>query len=203
MEPKTGNTQDGGPGARRSLKEKLIPGALVLLAVGLVVGIPGLNSKPPVAPSQSPGRREAMVDFTFPTLDGPSWTLSRHRGRVVLLNFWATWCPPCQAETPALVRVAAEYRAQGLDVVGVAMDQDSMNTVPAFVADYHIPYPILLPKPFSPLTAVVQSVPTTFLIDRRGRVAQAYVGEVDEGSLRRELERLLQEPGPKAESKDR
>ena len=200
MQSKT-KTSDRPPVPKRSLWERLLPLALVLLAVGLVFGIPGLNSKPPVAPSQSPSRRAAMADFTFPTLDGPSWTLSQHRGRVVLLNFWATWCPPCQAETPALVRVASEYRAQGLDVVGVAMDQDSMNTVPAFVAEYHVPYPILLPRPFSPLTAVVQSVPTTFLIDRRGRVAQAYVGEVDEGSLRRELERLLQEPGPKAEAK--
>ena len=168
---------------------------LALIAVPMLCcAAPGLHRAPPTTSLRPAHQREMMADLTLPALTGPAWTLSQHRGRVVLLNFWATWCPPCQAETPALVRIAHDYRAAGLDVAGVSLDQDSMNTVPAFVADYHIPYPILLPKPFSPLTAVVQSVPTTFLIDRRGRIAQAYVGAVEEGSLRRELERLLREP---------
>lgn len=195
MEPKAKKTHDGLPTRRRSLKETMTPFALALLAVGLVVGIPGLKPKPAMAPLQPPGQRKAMADFTFPTLDGPTWTLSRHRGRVVLLNFWATWCPPCQAETPGLVRIAGDYQAKGLDVVGVAMDQDSVNTVPSFVAAYHVPYPILLPRPFSSAAEGVQALPTTFLIDRRGRVANITVGALDEASFRRALERLLQEPG--------
>ncbi len=70
-----------------------------------------------------------------------------------------------------------------------------MNTVPSFVAAYHVPYPILLPKPFSPTTEVVQALPTTFLIARQGRIANTTVGALDEASFRRELERLLREPG--------
>lgn len=195
MKSKVEETQDRPPVPRRSLKGKMTSFALVLLAVGLVVGIPGLKPKPAPAPLQPPGQRKAMADFTFPTLDGPPWTLSRHRGRVVLLNFWATWCPPCQTETPALVRIARDYGAKGLDVAGVAMDQGGLSNVQSFVAAYHVPYPILLPRPFSPVTGVVRAFPTTFLIDRQGRVANTTVGALDEASFRRELERLLQEPG--------
>ena len=143
-----------------------------------------------------------MPDFTFQTLDGKSWTLSEHRGHVVLLNFWATWCPPCQSETPSLVKIASVDQARGLDVAGVSMDQtdqNSLSNIRAFVSAYHVPYPVLLPKGFPPITDVVQAFPTTFLIDRQGRVAQTHVGALDEASLGRELERLLKEPTPSKE----
>lgn len=183
------------PASPRPLKRRLTLLVLVLTAAGLVFGVPGLRRSAPTAPLRPADRRAPMADLTLPALTGPEWTLSRHWGRVVLLNFWATWCPPCQAETPALVRLADDYRAAGLDVAGVSLDQDSANSVPPFVAAYHIPYPILLARPFSPLTDAVQSVPTTFLIDRQGRVATVTVGVINEPSFRRELERLLREPG--------
>ena len=187
-------TPDGPLARKRSLREKGMPLVLALVAVGLVVGVPGLYRTSPTAPLRPVERWEVMSDLTLPTLAGPPWTLSQHRGRVVLLNFWATWCPPCQEETPALVRIAGDYQAQGLDVVGVAMDQGGLNNVRSFVTAYHVPYPILLPKPFSPAAEVIQALPTTFLIDRRGRVANTTVGALDEASFRRELERLLREP---------
>ena len=182
------------PAPPRPLKRSLTLLVLALTAAGLVFGIPGLHRPPPTAPLRPANQRGMMADLTLPTLDGPAWSLSRHRGRVVLLNFWATWCPPCQEETPALVRIAGDYRAAGLDVAGVSLDQDSAGSVPPFVAEYHIPYPVLLARPFTPLSDAVQSVPTTFLIDRQGRIANITVGAIDEASFRRELERLLREP---------
>ena len=181
------------PTPPRPLKRRLTLLVLALTAAGLVFGIPGPRRAPPTAPLRPAHQRERMGDLTLPALTGPAWTLSRHRGHVVLLNFWATWCPPCQAETPTLVRIARDYRAAGLDVAGVSLDQDSANSVPPFVAAYHIPYPVLLARPFTPLTDAVQSVPTTFLIDRQGRVANVTVGALDDSSFRRELERLLRE----------
>ena len=193
MQPKT-ETRAKPIVPKRPLRQRLTPLVLALAAAGLVFGIPGLRRAPPTAPLRPAEQREMIGDLTLPALTGPAWTLSRHRGRVVVLNFWATWCPPCQEETPALVRIAHDYRAAGLDVAGVSLDQDSANSVPPFVASYHIPYPVLLARPFSPLADTVQSVPTTLLIDRQGRIANVTVGAIDEASFRSELERLLREP---------
>ena len=170
---------------------------LGLFAAALLVGIRDPDSAP-LAPSLPVSQRKLMPDFTFRTLDGKPWTLSQHRGHVVLLNFWATWCPPCQAETPSLVKIAHEDQVRGLDVAGVAMDQnpDRLSSIRSFAAAYHVAYPILLPKPFSPVTSVIQSYPTTYLIDRQGRVANAFTGALDETALKSELERLLNEPAP-------
>jgi len=181
------------PGRPREIRQKLTFPALALLAAALTVGVPGLRRPPPTAPLKPAAERRMMADLALPALSGPPWTLSRHRGRVVLLNYWATWCPPCRAETPALVRIARDYRAAGLDVVGVSVDQDAMNSVPPFVAEYRVPYPVLLSGPPAP-GGPVQALPTTFLIDRQGRVADVTVGACDEPSLRRALERLLREP---------
>ena len=174
---------------------------LGVVGIGLIISAYPRDQSVPLPPGVPTSRRKPMSDFRLPTLDGQHWTLSQHRGHVVLLNFWATWCPPCQAETPSLVKIAREYQGQGLDVAGVAMDSDSRSTaksqVQAFVSSYHVPYPVLLPSAFSPLTSWVQAYPTTLLIDRQGRVADASVGALDEGSARRELERLLKEPSGK------
>jgi len=180
----------------RPVKNKLATVVLGLFALALLVSIHDPDSAP-LTPALPVSQRKPMPDFTFQTLDGGSWTLSQHRGRVVLLNFWATWCPPCQAETPSLVKIADEGQSRGLDVAGVAMDQenkDSLNNIRSFTAVYHVPYPVLLPKAFSPVTSVIQSYPTTYLIDRQGRIANAFTGALDEASLKLELERLLNEP---------
>ena len=190
------SVQDNRPPRPRWAKDKLMTVILGLIAAALIVGVRSPDTTP-MTPALPISQRKPMPDFTFQTLDGKPWTLSAHRGHVVLLNFWATWCPPCQAETPSLVQIASVDQARGLDVAGVSMDQRDQNglsNIGSFVSAYHIPYPILLPKGFSPVTDVVQAYPTTYLIDRQGRVAIAYTGALDEGTFRPELERLLNEP---------
>ena len=174
-------------------KTWLMPLTLGLVAVALAVGIPHSDAPVPLSPEQPMLRRKPMADFSFPTVGGPPWRLSAHRDHVVLLNFWAAWCPPCQSETPFLVNLSKEFRAEGLDVAGVSMDHDGLNSVQPFMAEYHVSYPILRPQPFSPLTSLVQALPTTFLIDRRGHIANVTVGALDEVSCRAEVQRLLQE----------
>jgi len=174
--------------------------AAVLLgavAIALVTGIRVPTPSPPLSPELPADRRKLMPGFTLPALDGQPWSLSQHRGHVVLLNFWATWCPPCQAETPGLVKIARDYQTRGLDVAGIAMDAGNPATVQsnvrAFVSAYRVPYPILSAPAFSPLTGWVQAYPTTLLIDRQGRTANAVAGRLDETSTRKEVERLLSE----------
>ena len=170
---------------------KNIVAVLVLVAAAVILGRP--QSSGPLPDLLPLGQREAMADFTMPTLTNQLWRLSEHRGHVVLLNFWATWCPPCQEETPGLVRVAAASKARGLDMAVISMDNTEVAKVRGFVSKYAIPYPVLLPAPLSPLTYTVQAYPTTYLIDRKGRVAGTYVGTLDEAELQRQVTRLLAE----------
>ena len=172
----------------------------VLLAVGalgLVAIIPDTDAVIPVAQAQPVSHRRPMPAFTFPTLAGKTWSLANARGHVVLLNFWATWCPPCQAETPSLVKISNDYRKRGLEVVGISMDNSNLTNVRAFVQHYHMPYPVLLPTVGSPVTAPVQAFPTSILIDRDGKIAQAVEGELDDSSARKVINALLAEHGNK------
>jgi cytochrome c biogenesis protein CcmG/thiol:disulfide interchange protein DsbE len=135
--------------------------------------------------------RKPMPDFTLADLDGTKWTMASHRGNVVLVNFWASWCNPCRRETPALVSVANAYKDKGLDVAGISMDEAGSAAARPFVEEYHIPYPVLLPTSDFKLADAVDGLPTTLLIDRQGRMAKAYVGAVNEQTLRGDIEQLL------------
>jgi cytochrome c biogenesis protein CcmG, thiol:disulfide interchange protein DsbE len=133
-----------------------------------------------------------MDAFTLPAIDGPEWSSREHRGQVVLLNFWATWCPPCRAETPSLVKVHNELNGRGFSVVGVSLDDDPAAVVPAFVREYRVSYPVLKPEGF-PLAGRIETLPTSLLIDRHGRIARTYTGMISESILRRDVEALLSE----------
>jgi cytochrome c biogenesis protein CcmG, thiol:disulfide interchange protein DsbE len=139
------------------------------------------------------GKRRSMPQVEMPDLAGRPWRLSDRRGKVVLVNFWASWCGPCRAETPGLVRLADEYRGRGFELAGVAMD-DEPAPVRKFAASYRISYPVLLPQADSPFFSAIQALPTSFLIDKSGRVAATYSGAVGEGELRADVDRLLAEP---------
>ena len=110
----------------------------------------------------------------------------------MLVNLWATWCPPCREETPLLVRLSKDYKAKGLEVVGVSLDQGGKGVIEEFVAEYEVPYPILLPVPGSAITRI-EPIPTTLLVDRQGRLAKKYVGAVPESIIKKDVESLLAE----------
>ena len=115
-------------------------------------------------------RGQIAPDFTLQTLDGKNMKLSDFRGKAVLLNFWATWCGPCKIEMPWFVQLQQQYGPEGLQIVGVAMDDSSSEDIAKFVKEMGINYPILLGK-----ESVGQSyggvgvLPTTFFIDRDGK----------------------------------
>lgn len=145
---------------------------------------------------QQPDKRRPMPRFSYPTLDGGTWSLEEQRGKIVLINFWATWCGPCREETPHLVRVYSRYRDQGVEIAGVSMDEDPEEVAPSFIRQYGVNYPILVPPIESPLTTAIQSIPTTFLVDAQGRIARTWVGAVSEQTLSSAIQHLLAEkPG--------
>lgn len=166
------------------------------LGVLVVIGVLFLGFAPEsvwhgggVAPASE---RKTTADFTLPDIDGKRWGLAEQRGRVVLVNYWATWCPPCREETPGLVRLANEYRGRGVVVGGISLDED-LAAVREFVAEYHISYPILLPSNTANLATTIESIPVSLLYDRQGRLAKRYDGAVSEATFKRDVEQLLAE----------
>ncbi len=151
---------------------------LTFLALALLVGS-GLAAAPAAGPYQSP-------DFTLNDLaTGQPITLSHLRGKVVLLDFWATWCPPCRAEIPHLVQMDKDLRKQGLRIVGLSVDQNGPALVKRFMQDFKISYYVMLANP-AVVRAYggVQGIPTTFLLGRNGEPLGHWVGYTDEQVFR-------------------
>ena len=136
--------------------------------------------------------RKAAAAFTLKDLNGASWNFSDQHGKVVVVNYWATWCPPCRIETPGLVSFADEYKARGVETVGVTVDED-LSIVPPFVEKYKIKYPILTAGVDPNVSGGEMALPTTFLYDKNGRLAKKYTGIVLESTLKSDADALLAE----------
>lgn len=139
---------------------------------------------------------EPAPGFSLRSLAGERVSLARLEGRVVLVNFWATWCPPCRLEMPGFQAVYDDYRSQGFTVVGISMDQGGQALVQSFVRDNGIGYPVAMADGDVELRyGGVDALPQSFLIDRRGRVRRVVSGVFSEGTLRKAVEGLLAEEG--------
>jgi cytochrome c biogenesis protein CcmG, thiol:disulfide interchange protein DsbE len=166
---------------------KVAVGVLAIAAILFIFRSPHQEDGGAIRPV---GQRLPMPDFTMPDLEGGKWHLSEHKGRVVLVNFWATWCPPCLEELPGLMRLA---KSRGeLDIAGIAMDHGE-QTIRQFVKAARMNYPVLLPPASSPLTETIEGLPTTFLVDKQGKVARHYVGAFSERTMRADIDRVLAE----------
>ncbi|MFO7584258.1 MAG: TlpA disulfide reductase family protein [Anaerolineales bacterium] len=135
-------------------------------------------------------------DFSLDNLDGESVRLDDLRGSVVLINVWATWCPPCRAEMPAMQRVYEDYQAQGFEILAVnATTQDTFANLGPFVEEYRLTFPILLDVAGEVTRAYrVMSLPTSFFVGRDGVIREVVVGgPMDEALLRTRIEDLLKE----------
>lgn len=131
------------------------------------------------AGSGSSSRFEAP-DFTLPDLRGQSHTLSAYRGKVVFLNLWATWCPPCRDEMPSMEKLHRRFADQGLVMLAVSQDEGPRAGVESFVRGLGLSFPILLdPEGRLPGRYGVTGYPETFLIDRNGRIVEHIVGPED------------------------
>ena len=125
------------------------------------------------APETAPA---AAANFTLPRVDGGTVNLTDHQGKVVLLDFWATWCPPCRAAMPHLAKLQEEYRADGLVVLGMNMDKNRED-LDQFLANQTVTYPMLQVDDATRLAyGGVASIPQTFLIDRTGKVRHKFLG---------------------------
>jgi peroxiredoxin len=141
---------------------------------------------------QPAGERKAAPQFALKDSSGNTISLTDYRGKVVLLDFWATWCTGCKMEIPWFSEFQKAYRARGFAVVGISMDESGWSVVKPFLTETHVPYPILLGDDPIAQRFGIQSLPDTFLIDRRGKVAAAYrAGLVDKSNIDANIKALL------------
>ena len=122
---------------------------------------------------------DAAPDFTLPALEGPRISLRDYRSRVVVLNFWATWCPPCVEETPSLKRFAEEMQSDGVEVIGVSVDEDGA-ALRKFVTEAQLSFPIARdPERTVAARYGTFKFPETYIVDSEGRIAEKLIGPID------------------------
>ena len=137
----------------------------------------------------------AAPDFTLKDISGRNISLFDYKGKVVLLEFWATWCTPCKASVPALVALNRKYEQKGFIVLGVSIDTDSdaSEKLRQFSASHNITYPVLLANEVTPKLYNVISIPTSFLIGKDGKIVDIYRGysEAFTKKVSAQIEQLL------------
>lgn len=165
---------------------------------------PDTSAKDKPAPSlppmpETPKAGSAAPDFTLHDLKGKGVQLSSFKGKAVIVDFWATWCEPCKIEMPWLVDLQKKYGSQGLQIIGVAMDDADEQTIGAFAHKMGVNYPVLKgTEAVADLYGGLDSLPATFFLDRSGKIVDVAVGltsqSVLEDSIKRSLEQTQASP---------
>lgn len=136
--------------------------------------------------------RKRAPEFELEAVGGETLRLSDYAGKVVLIDFWATWCTPCKASVPWLNELQQKYGPRGFTVLGISMDQAGWGVVKPFITDMRIQYPVALgTKRVAYLYGDVENLPLSFLIDRDGRVAAIHEGPPNRKKFEKAIEALL------------
>jgi peroxiredoxin len=175
--------------------------ALFVIVLCAVVALEsGCNSKNGSGGSAA-SKAEAKLapDFTLPDLSDKPLTLSSLRGKVVLLDFWATWCTPCREEIPEFVKLQDKYRDHGLQVIGISMD-DGPEPVRDFYKKFQMNYPVVMGDAKTGAAyGGVLGLPIAFVIDQNGKILSRHIGATDVSVLEKEIVPLLPKSGSAGE----
>jgi len=163
-------------------------------AILLTILLAGCASETRVEAAVKPeAKRKPAADFALKDLNGSTVKLSDYRGKVVLLNFWATWCGPCKLEIPWFIEFEQNYKDRGFAVLGVAMDDEGWEVVKPYLAARKINYRVVVGNDgVAQQFGGVDSLPTTFIIDRDGRIASTHVGLAGRRDYENEIKQLLE-----------
>lgn len=139
--------------------------------------------------------RKPAPDFALKDVNGQTVKLSEYRGKVVLLNFWATWCAPCKVEIPWFMGFETQYKNRDFAVLGVSLDDDGWDSLKPYLTEHKMNYRVVLGNDdVSKAYGDVDSLPTTFIIDRRGNIADMHMGLVGKKVYEDEINQLLRAP---------
>ncbi len=177
-------------------KSKVLLG--VILGIVVVVGLFFVNrywiTPATTTTAKSSGEFPKAPDFSLASLSGQNINLADYRGKVVLLDFWATWCGPCRIEIPGFVQLQNKYGSQGFAIIGVSMD-DGPAPVRQFYRAFHMNYPVVMgTDKLGELYGGILGLPTSFLIGRDGRIYAKHVGLTDVSVFESEIKELLAAP---------
>lgn len=159
--------------------------------LGIALGIPLVFGCLSAAITE-PNVRKAAPGFTLADAKGASVRLSDYKGKVVLLDFWATWCGGCKVEIPWYVEFENKYKGSGLAVIGVSMDEDGWKSVKPFLEKTKLNYPVVIGNEGLAKLYGVDAMPMTLLIDQEGKIAASHVGLVNKDKFESEIRLLLQ-----------
>ncbi len=187
-------------------KVNLLPifGLLILI---FVVGYLGYTSKKAsqVADEESystitpafanaPSDIKPAPDFELPDVNGKKVRLSDFKGKIIILDFWATWCPPCRAEIPGFVELYKKYKDKGVEIIGISLDEGGVKDVVPFMKEFGINYHVLIGNyKVTQDYGGIRGIPTTFVIDRKGNIRAKYVGYRPKEVFERDIITLLNE----------
>jgi cytochrome c biogenesis protein CcmG, thiol:disulfide interchange protein DsbE len=166
--------------------------AVALLVVPMMLRSAGPGEEKLAAPGATPHPEgTANLDLTLKDMHGADVRLADYKGKVIVLNFWATWCGPCQTEIPELVRAYAEYKDKGVVVLGVSID-DAAETLRDYGAQKDMNYPsLLMTAEMDDAYGPIIGVPITLFIGRDGQIARRHLGPVTKEQVEREIKALL------------
>lgn len=162
----------------------------IVISLMLVFGIQ--KTRHGAAPNTGNMQGKPAPDFSLASLDGSTLKLSDFRGKAVLLNFWATWCEPCKIEMPWFVELQKKYGPQGLQILGVAMDDSSAKDIAEFAKKMGVNYPIMIGKEaVGDQYGGLPYLPSTFYIDRDGKVVDRVYGLISRSEIEADIQKAL------------
>lgn len=160
--------------------------AILLLVAGLVSIFALANC----VVAQNVG--SAAPQFTLKDINGRNVNLADYKGKVIILDFWATWCPPCRDEIPDFIALQNEYGKKGLQVIGISVDREGVKVVKPFYEKMGMNYPVLLTDgKVETAYGGIRAIPTTFIIDKKGSIAKKYVGFQPKSVFEKDIKGLL------------
>jgi len=190
------STRTANPCILRSMQknQRVILYILILIAGAAWIALSANTTDAVTNNTSAPQAGFAAPDFALKASDGTEYTLSKLKGNAVLVNLWATWCPPCRAEMPAIEKMYQEYKDQGLVVLAVNMTyQDDLLAVVPFTKEFALTFPILLEETGDVASAYqLRSLPSSYFISRAGIIQEVVIGgPMSEALLRTRIEQIL------------